>query len=41
MLEIKTSLPPNAGNGIQSCLGMLNLMKNRRVGWGTCPGNCF
>ena len=25
ILEIKTPVPPNAGNEIQSCVGMLNL----------------
>jgi len=27
--EIKTPVPPNAGNEIQSCVGMLNL-----ISWG-------
>ena len=26
MYEIKTPVPPNAGNGIQSCVGMLNFI---------------
>ena len=26
MYEIKTPVPPNAGNGIQSCGGMLNFI---------------
>jgi len=29
MYEIKTPVPPNAGNGIQSCVGMLNF-----ISWG-------